>query len=130
MTRCQQSSRRRSEARRAASLANGAKSRGPVTPEGKAASARNALKHGFDAVRFAAADDVDAQAFSALLGALEKRFVPEGEVEERLVRQLARVMLRIERVEHWEADVLASGGGLFRQEAGFGRTFPVGRFYQ
>jgi hypothetical protein len=36
----------RTEAQIAASRANGLKSRGPVTAEGKAASRRNALKHG------------------------------------------------------------------------------------
>ncbi|QQN74416.1 hypothetical protein [Croceicoccus sp. YJ47] len=41
----------RSEAARAASRRNGAKSKGPTSPQGKAKAARNAFKHGFRSKR-------------------------------------------------------------------------------
>lgn len=123
-------SRRRSEAQRAASRANGAKSRGPKTPEGKAVSARNALKHGFSAARFSQLSGDDEHYLATLLAALQARFGPIDEIGERLVRQLARVMWQIERAERWEADVLASGGGVDPNTAISGRKVPVRHFYR
>ena len=48
-------------ARAAASRSNGAKSRGPKTPAGKARSAQNALRHGMRALQYVVLPDEDAR---------------------------------------------------------------------
>ena len=53
-------------ARAEASRRNGAKSRGPKTPEGKARSAQNALKHGLRAQRFLVVGNERPREFDAL----------------------------------------------------------------
>jgi hypothetical protein len=73
-------------ARAQASRINGAKSRGPTTPEGKARSSQNALKHGLCAERFAVVGDEDAQAFAALEGEL----APDGTLQRLLAGRIAR----------------------------------------
>src|SRR5581483_12358545 len=61
-----------------ASRANGAQSRGPVTPGGKARSSKNALRHGLltDTVVL---DNENRSAFTELLLALEAEFEPATE---------------------------------------------------
>src|SRR5215213_5819039 len=49
--------RPRSPAQVEASRRNGARSRGPVTPEGKAQSSRNTLKHGLTAMHHLVVED-------------------------------------------------------------------------
>src|SRR5688572_13829369 len=55
-----------SNARAEASRRNGARSRGPKTPEGKARSAQNALKHGLRAQKYVVLPEEDGAEFAEL----------------------------------------------------------------
>jgi hypothetical protein len=101
--------------RAAASRRNGAKSRGPKTAEGKARSARNALKHGLCGQRFVVLGDKDLAAFDALEAALTAELAPQGALQAVLVRRIVAATWRLE----W-AERLAAGTGL-------GPRFPRGR---
>jgi hypothetical protein len=94
-------------ARAAASRRNGAKSRGPKTPEGKERSAQNALKHGLRARKCALVDGESAQEFEALEAALLSELAPEGALQSALAARIARATWRLERAER-----LVAGTGL------------------
>ncbi len=100
--------RPRSQAQIEASRANGAKGRGPTTDEGKAASCRNALKHGLRAAAPVLAPDEDEDAFDGLLADLVEEHAPQDTVEAALVRQLALAIWRLERVERLEIEALGA----------------------
>ena len=69
-------------ARAEASRRNGAKSCGPKSPEGKARSAQNALKHGFRAQKHIVLPSEDAAEFEALEATLIEELA-SGPVGER-----------------------------------------------
>ena len=75
-----------SEARQAASRANGAKSKGPVTPEGKARSSKNATTHGLLA-RSLTLCDGDADLFESLHNNYIQRFTPRDQPEHDLLEE-------------------------------------------
>jgi hypothetical protein len=77
-----------SEARRAAARANGAKSNGPVTPEGKAKSALNSVTHGLTASAVVLTTESKEQ-YEALLASYREKCDPDGPIENALVDQLA-----------------------------------------
>lgn len=94
-----------SEARVAASRRNGSKGRGPVTDAGKAASSRNALRHGLTATRWAvlpgeAAGDLELLRFQWL-----DWLRPQGPIEAQLVEQAVLAAWRLGRGVRVESEV-------------------------
>jgi hypothetical protein len=76
---------------------NGAKSRGPKTPQGKARSAQNALKHGRYAINAIVLSNEDPGAFEELVGHYVRRIQPADQVEYHLTRELASIQWRLTR---------------------------------
>jgi hypothetical protein len=77
-----------------------------VTPEGRARSARNALKHGLRAEKHVVLPDEDPVAFAALETALVDELAPQGVLQSILVGRIARAAWRLERADRLEAEVL------------------------
>jgi hypothetical protein len=100
-----------SNARAEASRRNGAKSRGPRTPEGKARSAQNALKHGLRAQRFVVLALEDAAGFEALEAALIEELAPVGALQSVLAQRIAVAAWRLARADRIEAEMLANQRG-------------------
>src|SRR5919108_5562837 len=96
-----------SPARAEASRKNGAKSRGPVTPEGKARASRNALTHGLCAEQHVVVDGESPEAFAAFEAALVADLAPEGALQALLAGRIARAAWRLERAERIEAEIFA-----------------------
>ncbi len=71
-----------------ASRANGAKSRGPVTPEGKRKSASNSVRHGLLS-SLVVLDDEKPEIFTEIFNALTSEFAPQTEAERILVENMA-----------------------------------------
>ncbi len=94
-----------SNARAAASRRNGAKSRGPKTPAGKARSAQNALKHGMRALRYVVLPDEDGVAFQALEAALVEELAPVGALQLVLARRVAMAAWRLARADRMEVEL-------------------------
>jgi hypothetical protein len=93
-------------ARAAAARRNGALSRGPKTAAGKARSARNALRHGLCAEKFAVLHDEDEQAFEALEASILEELAPQGALQRFLAGRIARAAWRLERAERIEIELL------------------------
>jgi hypothetical protein len=93
-------------ARAAASRRNGAKSRGPKTPGGKARSAKNALKHGLRAEQQVVLPQEDGAEFAALEAALIAELAPEGALQTVLARRVAVATWRLARADRLEVEVI------------------------
>jgi hypothetical protein len=98
-------------ARAEASRRNGAKSRGPKTPEGKARSAQNALRHRFRAQKFLLLADEDGVAFAAFEAALLEELAPAGTLQSVLAQRLVVAAWRLNRADRMERDLLDEESG-------------------
>ncbi len=96
----------RSEAQRQASRANGAKSKGPTTPEGKAVSKFNGLKHGLRAEHVILPGE-DPAAFEAERQAWFHDWNPPSHTRAVLVERAAVASWRLRRSVKAEAAFLA-----------------------
>jgi hypothetical protein len=85
---------------------NGAKSRGPITAEGKAKSSRNALKHGYAAKTNTLIGPDDSEAWHAHLAGYWESYAPADYQETDFVEQLASLSWRQARLVGMETALL------------------------
>jgi hypothetical protein len=97
----------RTAAQAEAARRNGARSRGPATPDGKARASRNALKHGLAAARHLLLDGEDHATYEQLLTDLIQDLAPATALEAQLVRRLAATLWKQERADRLETEILA-----------------------
>src|SRR3954469_11607363 len=91
--------RPRSPAQVEASRRNGARSRGPVTEEGKVRAWRNALQHGLTALHHLVLEDEVPDALDARIAPVTEETGAASEIEARLARRLAIALWKGERAE-------------------------------
>ena len=86
-----------SAARAEAARANGAKSQGPVTPEGRARSSQNAIRHGLSA-RAVVLHGEEPADFAQLRDSYVQRFQPADQAEMDLVETMVSSRWRLRRM--------------------------------
>src|SRR3954452_18840809 len=104
----------RSPVQAAASRANGARSRGPLTDVGKARSRSNALKHGLRSAEFGLLPDEDADVWETHLDRVRATYPPQDPVEVHLVEGIAVAQWRELRADRVEADMMSDIPPAFR----------------
>ncbi len=87
---------------------NAKKSTGPKTDSGKTCSSQNALKHGLLA-NDAVLPGEDPAEFDQHLTSFEDTYLPRNRVEKEIVRQIADVSWRMQRLSRIETAVIAAG---------------------
>ena len=112
----------RTEKQIAASRANGAKSRGPVTPEGKRRSPMNSLNHGLFA-RTLVLEGESRQRFDSLVQLLTAEFKPETPTETLLIHTMAAARWRVTRL--WGYETAAISHQIRRQRPEPGAEHPA-----
>src|SRR3954454_22216803 len=98
---------------------NGARSKGPVTPEGKERASRNALKHGLTATHHLVLEDEVPDALDALIATVAEETGATSEIEHRLARRLALALWKGERAERVETALFDAAPKLRPPPTGF-----------
>src|SRR3954447_6411729 len=114
-------------AQSAASRANGARSHGPATPEGKARAALNGTRHGLRGATFAFLPGEDPAEWAAVLAGYLARLRPADAAELRCVERLAACDWREGRLLRLETETLFAGRGDTSEpdpRLGWSRTLP------
>ena len=93
-----------------ANQANAQSSTGPRTPEGKAASATNATKHGFFSKHAVLLNELEHRQFESLRNSYVGLFKPTNIVEVALLDQLVLAAWNIERCNRLEAELANAEG--------------------
>src|SRR4051812_24987396 len=111
--------RPRSPAQIAVARRNGARSKGPVTPEGKERTSRDTLKHGLTATHHLVLEDEVPDALEALIATVAEETGATSEIEARLARRLALALWKGERAERIETALFDAAPMLRQPQAGF-----------
>ena len=98
-----------SEARLAANRENAQKSTGPATPEGKAKSSLNAVKHGLTGATVLFTNADDAKNYSRHVKDYEQQLQPVGREECALVQSIADIRWRLATIPVMELAIIALG---------------------
>src|ERR1700682_2085322 len=95
-----------SELKSATSRANGAKSQGPITPEGKEKSSHNATIHGFTSKKTIVLACENQDRFQEMLADYAEAYQPGCPVEEDLVDEMVACRWRILRIRMMETALM------------------------
>jgi hypothetical protein len=104
-----------SDRREKSSRANGAKSHGPTTPDGKKRSSQNAVQHGLLAECVLLTGE-DAKNFEILIQNHKRRFQPADGIELGIIEEMCSAYWRLHRV--WTIETEALNHQIAMQPAG------------
>lgn len=109
----------------AASRANGARSQGPVTPEGKATSAMNAVEHGLRSVEVTLTKREEPERLRLLHADVVERYRPVTPVEHSLCAAIAAALWQQERARDLEAQLLDFQGRRIERELAYPLVWQI-----
>ncbi len=102
---------------------------GPRTPEGKARSSRNALKHGLTAAQLVVRPE-ERDLFDDFLCQYEEEFRPQGMLEQTLFDLLVHAAWNLRRIRTLEARMIGEGMDPFLDEENSAAAHRLERYAQ